>query len=158
MRASTATRSALLECPSHQSQSVVGTLLPAGGTLGLPGASITLPPGAVLSATLIRVTIPASPYVEVDITANDLLHFEFAKPVKVSISYARCTADVAPGLTAWYIDGLTKALLQDMGGVDDRSSRTVTFTTDHLSGYSVGYANPGDGDRESDDASDEDEN
>ncbi|HUF13752.1 MAG TPA: hypothetical protein VMN78_11675 [Longimicrobiales bacterium] len=31
----------------------------------------------------------------------------------------------------------TGALLQNMGGVDDKENRTVTFRTDHFSGYAV---------------------
>lgn len=76
---------------------------------------------------------------EVDITADGSAHFSFRSPVTVSVSYARCTRsdiDKAP-LTVWYIDAATKALLQNMGGTDDKVARTVTFITDHLSGYAV---------------------
>jgi hypothetical protein len=37
----------------------------------------------------------------------------------------------------WHIDPLTKTFLEDMGGVDDKVARTVTFSTDHFSGYAI---------------------
>jgi hypothetical protein len=115
---------------------VIGVL---GGTVGVDGSRITLPPGAVLEPTTITVTVPASKYVEIDVSANGAEHFEFLVPAAVTISYARCTrSDInAKVLSAWYIDSVLKTLLQHMGGVDNKITRTVTFTTDHLSGYSI---------------------
>jgi hypothetical protein len=37
----------------------------------------------------------------------------------------------------WYIDSDTKAMLEPMGGVDNKLLKTITFTTGHLSGYAV---------------------
>ncbi|HYC80889.1 MAG TPA: hypothetical protein VEB65_03825 [Solirubrobacterales bacterium] len=129
----------LVECPTDATRSKTGTIGLLGGTISLDGHSISLPFGAVLLPVSITLTVPASQYMEVDITANGLEHFEFLKPVDVTISYGRCTRtdiDHAP-LSVWYIDSSTKALLEDMGGVDDKTARTVTFGTGHLSGYSI---------------------
>ena len=131
----------LVTCPIKTTRSVSALLGPLGGTLSLDGTSVTLPAGAVTVPTLLTLTIPASNYVEVEITANGLEHFLFELPVAVSIGYGRCTRsdiDAAP-LTAWYIDGATNALLEHMGGVDDKASRTVTFSTGHLSSYAIAY-------------------
>ena len=131
--------STLIECPTSESVSASALVTPLGGVVTAGGTSISVPAGAVVVPTMITVTVPASNYMEVDITANELLHFVFEQPVTVSMSYARCTRgdiDKSP-LSAWYIDKSTKSLLEAMGGVDDKVARTVTFTTGHLSGYAL---------------------
>ena len=131
----------LLQCPTNQSQSTFALLGGAGGVVSLGTTEITVPQGALpaLGLTLIRLTIPASQYVEINVTVNELVHFDFALPVSVAIDYGRCTRsdiDRAP-LTVWYIDPVTKAFIADMGGVDDKVARTITFETDHFSGYAI---------------------
>jgi len=129
----------LLVCPTNQTQSATAVIGALGGTVAVGGSSITLPPAAVLEPTTITLTVPASNYMEVDITANDAEHFDFLVPATVTISYARCSRsniNLKP-LSVWYIDSLLKSLLQNMGGIDNKLLRTVTFTTDHLSGYSI---------------------
>ena len=66
------TQRRLIECPTSQpaaSSILIGVL---GGTVAAAGTSISLPAGSLLAATLISVTVPASTYMEVDITANGL--------------------------------------------------------------------------------------
>ena len=130
---------ALIRCPLNTPSSASATLGPLGGTLTLGGHRVVVPAGALLGPTHIQVTEPASQYVELSVQANGLPHFEFELPVVVTLSYERCTRsdlDKVP-LGAWYIDELTKALLEDMGGVDDKAARTVTFSTLHFSGYAI---------------------
>lgn len=129
----------LVECPVSETRSTSATIDLLGGTVSLDGHSITLPEGAVLLPTQITLTAPASNYMEIDIRANDLESFEFEQPVSVAVSYQRCTRsnlDKAT-LSAWHIDTTTKALLEDMGGVDDKTARTVTFESGHLSGFAI---------------------
>lgn len=129
----------LLECPTGQTLQGSGSVSPLGGVVSVGGTSISIPAGAVLSPTVITITIPASNYMEVDISAQGFSTFNFQAPVTVVLSYARCNRsdiDKAP-LSAWYIDRTTKALIQNMGGSDDKVGRKVTFTTDHLTGYAV---------------------
>ena len=129
----------LLECPTNQTQSATAVIGVLGGTVSVAGSRIILPPGAVLEPTTITLTVPASTYMEIDITANNAEHFDFLVPATVTISYARCNRsniNLTP-LSAWYIDSVLKTLLQNMLGFDNKLLRTVTFTTDHLSGYSI---------------------
>lgn len=88
-----------------------------------------------------RLTVPASRYMEVDITANNLPSFLFQTPVTVTIDYSRCwyRRTDRRTLTVWHIDPDTKALLQNMGGTDDKLRRRITFTTDHLSAYAIAH-------------------
>ena len=133
------TGTGLVECPSAVSRSVSGTLGVLGGTLELDGTRITLPPLAVLRPTRFTLTLPASDYMEVQVRAGDAEHFRFTLPATIVIDYSRCTRsdiDKAP-LSVWHIDTVTKALLDIMGGADDKTARTVTFQTDHLSGFSI---------------------
>ena len=134
-----ASGSTLVECPVSETRSTSATLGLLGGTVSLDGHSITLPAGAVLVPTQITLSVPASNYMEIDIRANDLESFEFEKPVTIVASYARCTRSNLDkeALSAWHIDTTTKALLEDMGGVDDKAARTVTFDSGHLSGFAI---------------------
>jgi hypothetical protein len=131
----------LLECPTTQSLSTLGIVGPLGGTLSIGAASITIPPGALSLPTLFDVTVPASPYMEIDITANRLRSFLFNSPVSVTIDYSRCDPAATAGLTlsVWHIDVASKALLENMGGVNDTTARRITFSTPHLSGYAIAF-------------------
>jgi hypothetical protein len=131
----------LLQCPTNQTQSSQALVGVLGGTVQVGGTSITIPAGALSVPTLITVTVPASQYVEIDVRANDLLSFLFNAPVSVTIDYSRCTrANIANDtLSVWHIDPSTNTLLEDMGGVDDKTHETITFSTGHLSGYAVAF-------------------
>jgi hypothetical protein len=129
----------LIECPTSQPATNTGLIGVLGGTVAAAGTSISLPAGSVLTSTLIRVTVPASTYMEVDVTADDLLSYLFVRPVTITIDYSRCPAGVTEGktLTVWHINTQTKALLENMHGVNDPVQRRISFTTDHLSGYAI---------------------
>lgn len=129
----------LVECPSNETtttSAVVGLL---GGVIQLGGTSITIPSGALTAPTLLQVTIPASRYMEIDVSAVGFTSFLFQQPVSVTIDYSRCTRSDLDQQTlhVWHIDPVTKQLLEDMGGTDDKASRRITFSTGHLSGYAV---------------------
>jgi hypothetical protein len=129
----------LIECPTTQTSTNSGLIGVLGGTIATAGTSISLPAGSVLAGTLISVTVPASTYMEVDVTANDLLSFLFLKPVTITIDYSRCPTSVTAGktLTVWHINTQTKVLIQNMNGVNDPVQRKMSFTTSHLSGYAI---------------------
>src|SRR5262249_40346376 len=58
----------LVECPTNttlQTHATIGTL---GGVLNLAGTSVSIPVGALLAPTEIVLTIPASTYMEIDIS------------------------------------------------------------------------------------------
>jgi hypothetical protein len=94
-----------------------------------------------LAATTITLTIPASQYMEIEVKANDLTSFLFQQSVSITIDYSRCSAAEASKtpLTVWHIDTQTKRLLENMGGADDKTTHSITFTTGHLSGYAVAF-------------------
>jgi hypothetical protein len=129
----------LLECPTNETTSSEGLVGLLGGTLNATGIKVQLPLGAVGLPTLFRMVVPASQYMEVSVSAVGLGHFLFGTPVTLTIDYSRCPDSVLERgpLSVYYIDEQSKALLQDMGGVDDRANRKITFTTDHLSGYAI---------------------
>ena len=132
--------SVLLTCPTSTTQSASGLIEAAvGGTVSVGGHSVTIPAGALLGDATVSLTVPASKYVEIDLKVNGGEHFVFQAPVVVTISYDRCSRSnlLRAPLTAWYIDGQSKALLENMGGIDDKLLRRVTFTTPHFSAYAV---------------------
>lgn len=129
----------LVECPTSEASSSTAVVTPLGGLVSVGGTSVSIPAGALLAPTTVTVTVPASQLMEIDVSVEGLEHFTFELPVTVTLSYARCTRsdiDNAP-LTVWYIDAATHTPLELMGGVDDKITRTVTFTTGHLSGYAL---------------------
>lgn len=133
--------SGLVECRTEASQSASALLTSLGGEVSVAGFRIIVPPDALPLDGVFHVTmqVPASKYVEIDVRVNGLPHFDFLRPITVVLDYSRCTRsdiDREP-LRAWYIDPFTNLFIADMGGVDDKVARTVTFTTDHFSGYAV---------------------
>lgn len=138
--ASTAT--GLVQCPTNETlvtEKLIDPLL--GGTVSLGGTSLTLGGDAISLPTLITLTIPAGRYMEIDLKANRLASFLFDAPVTVTIDYSRCNranTNQAP-LKVWQIDPVTKQRLEDMGGIDDKVARSITFTTDHFSAYAIAF-------------------
>lgn len=129
----------LVECPATVADSadtVIGLL---GGTLGLAGDVLRIPAGVLTLPTEFRMVVPASRYMEVQLSAVGLTHYLFRSPVTLTIDYSRCPDEVLQRgpLTVYYIDEVTKVPLQDMGGVDDRAHKRITFQTDHFSGYAI---------------------
>lgn len=131
----------LLVCPSSQTLSTSGIIGVNGGTLSLGGTSVSIPLGALLGQTTVEMTIPAGQYMEVDLSVNGGQHITFLQPVTVTIDYSRCNAfsTLFRRLSVWNIDESTKALLQDMGGLDDKLLRQIIFVTPHFSGFAIAY-------------------
>ena len=129
----------LVQCPVNQTSTATAVVGPLGGLVSAGGTSINIPAGALLSDQTVTVTVPQSNYMEVAISVEGAQHFVFELPVVVTLSYARCSRgdiDRSP-LSVWYIDSESKELLEQMPSVDNKLTRTVTFTTGHLSGYAV---------------------
>jgi hypothetical protein len=132
---------ALLRCPSTQTLTTSALVTALGGTVNLGGTAVRIPAGALVAATTITLTVPASQFMEIDVKANDLVSFLFQQAISITIDYSRCSAaeaNKAP-LSVWRIDTQTKQLLENMGGVDAKTSHSITFGTGHLSGYAVAF-------------------
>lgn len=129
----------LLECPAETTTSASSLVGPLGGVVNVGGHQLVIPPLAVLVPTTFTVTVPASQYMRVDITAGNGQHYQFQKPVSITLSYARCSRSniEKENLRIFYVDD-ANVILQDMGGTDDKPARTVSTGTDHLSGYVIG--------------------
>lgn len=151
---SSGSSSVLIECEATTSVSATDTISVLGGTIQVTDAaggthSVSFPENAVASATVFDFTVPASKYVEVDVTAKDLLTGE---PVAITfpadaqptlgISYRRCTrSDVLnKDLRLFNIDGTTKAVLEGPFGSKDGgvSDPRVVGKVPHFSAYAVG--------------------
>jgi hypothetical protein len=129
----------LINCPAGEAQSTTAVIGPLGGVLAVAGTRVVIPLNAVLSPTTFHLNVPASKYVEIEVTTDESEHYLFSQPVLVTLDYSRCgRANLlrAP-LSAWNIDPQTKALLEPMISVDNKLTQTVTFTTLHFSGYAV---------------------
>ena len=128
-----------LYCPTSQTQTTTTVLDAAGGLLSVGGTSVLVPAGALLEPTTMTLTVPASNYMEIDVSVAGIEHFVFELPITVKVSYARCSSLLSRllPLEAWHWDSKTKTFLELMPSVDDKLTRTVTFTTPHLSGYII---------------------
>lgn len=128
-----------LYCPTSTTQSTTTVLDALGGLLSVAGTSVLVPAGALLGPTEITLTVPASNYMEIDVKVTGTEHFLFELPITVTVSYARCGSLVARllPLDAWYWDPATREFLELMPSIDNKLTRTVTFTTPHLSGYII---------------------
>lgn len=131
----------LLSCPSNETQNTSGVIDALGGTLSLAGTSVAVPLGALLGPTTVELTIPAGRYMEVDLTVNGGQHITFLQPVVVTIDYSRCNRlnTLFRQLSVWNIDPDSKALLENMGGVDNKLTETITIVTPHFSGFAIAY-------------------
>jgi hypothetical protein len=131
----------LLYCPSNETESTSAIIGSLGGTLSLLGTSVSIPGGALLGDTEVDLTIPAGQYMEVDLSVNNGQHITFLQPVVVTIDYSRCNRwdTLFKLLSVWNIDQDTKALLENMGGVDNKLTQQITFVTPHFSGFAIAY-------------------
>lgn len=129
----------LVECPSSASRSVSRTLSSLGGVIQLDGHSLTVPLGALTGLTQFTMTVPASRFVEVHVTANGAHGFHFLDTAVLTVSYARCQRQNFTNgrLTAYKIHPETKALLKQMPATDIRLLRHVVILTDSLSAYAI---------------------
>jgi len=135
-----ASNAQLLVCPSTETFTASAVIGREGGSLSVGGATMTLPQKAVNRPTLFTMIVPASQYVEVEIVAENRPHFNFDKRVSITLDYSRCSADAdEKPLTAWHIDPSSKRLIEQMPGRRDRRSNSVSFGTDHLSGYALAW-------------------
>ena len=112
----------------------------SGGRLELDGNAIDFPAGAVPTRTKFTLKLPAGPHDRVDVYANETHGYRFATPVEITISMRGCllSAPQIANTTVWYVDD-ADALLEPMGGSPNALTGAISFTTPHLSGYSVAY-------------------
>lgn len=129
----------LVACAASTTQTSAATLGVTGGVVTTAGSSIRIPPGALAEPTLITLTVPASPNMQIDITAGSAEHFTFLLPVTITIDYSRCANIGTRSISVWYIDALARTLLERLPAIDDRAQRRVTFVTGHLSSYAIAY-------------------
>lgn len=129
----------LVECPSDVTTSAEGTIGSLGGSVQLANHRLSLPPLAVTGSQVFTLTDPAGKYMLLDLKGNGQESFGFDEPATITIDYSRCSRSNIDKseLSVWKVDPETKALLRHMGGVDDKAARTITFTTDSLSVYSL---------------------
>ena len=128
-----------LYCPTSTTQSTTDIIGPLGGLLSIAGTNVVIPPGALLEPVTMTLTVPASNYMEIDVSVQGQTSFLFEKAITIDESYARCTGLIPLlfPLDAWHWDPATKTLLEKMFGIDNKLTKTVTFTTIHLSGYVI---------------------
>lgn len=130
----------LVPCPSGGTAQATSQIFPGGGLATLKHHQVYLPAAAIDATTSITIDVPQSPYLIVDLRANGQEHHQFDAPLLVTIDYSRCstTAIERGALSVWLVDPATGEMLQEMPtAMDNRLTRTITFVTDHFSGYAI---------------------
>jgi hypothetical protein len=124
---------ALLECPALVTRDYSFTLDARGGRVSRAGVVVDVPAGAIPGRQKFVLTLPRSPYLEFDLSAASNDHYTFARPISITVNYARCgkVDGGFPTLSVWNIDTDSNQLLQRMSDLDDRPGRRITFVTDH---------------------------
>jgi hypothetical protein len=130
----------LLTCPTTETASATGTVGWGGGRIEVAGHELVIPKGAVLIPQRFRVEVRWSPHLVVSFNAEGHSHYQFLQPVTIKLNYSRCEsiAESASDLRVYYVDSLSLAILEDVGGLLDAATNTVTAQTIHLSDYAVG--------------------
>jgi len=129
----------LVTCPTDATVSSTALITPLGGTLNAGGTIVFVPPHAVLLPVTMTLTVPASNYMEIDVSVEGETNFLFQIPITVSLSYARCSrSEIGPNpSTVYHIDSDTHELLEAMPTLDNKLTQTALFRTGHLSGYAL---------------------
>ena len=131
----------LAVCPVREASAASAIIGPGGGELTHRGHRLSIDRGVLSRPTRFTITQPAGTHLRVQITASGRRHYAFRAPVSVTISYEGCQRQhrLAGAATAWYLPDNPNRPPEAMGGVIDRDSRSITFTTTHLSTYAVAY-------------------
>lgn len=134
-----ATSATLIDCPTSVTQSTTSRIGPSGGLLAIGNTRVIIPLGAVLFPQDFTLTVPASRFAEIRVRTGMAEHYLFQLPIVMAIDYSRCATPALDQqqLSVWNIDPDSKALLDQMTGVDEKLTHTIVFTTIHLSGYAV---------------------
>jgi hypothetical protein len=129
----------LVECPSNTTASVEGGIGVTGGSLVLYGHRLDVPALALKRAEVFSLSDLAGNYVALDLRGGGKEEFGFDRPASITIDYSRCSrSNIEKGpLGVYKIDLATGTLLKFMGGVDDKTARTITFSTESLSTYAI---------------------
>lgn len=130
----------LLNCPSTDTAKASGNIGMSGGTIQVAGHALVIPKGALPSPQKFEIEVRWSPHLVVSFRAEGHETYEFLQPVSLTLNYSRCetTAESAPDLHVYYVDPASLEIREDVGGVLDAVSNTVTAQTTHLSDYAVG--------------------
>ncbi len=126
----------LLACGEATPRATSGLVGLLGGVLDLGRTRVEFPLASVLDLRRFSLAVQPGRHAVVDVHAEGLLSFLFARPVTVTIDLSHCP-DLTGPLTVWHVDEATGAFLENMGGVVDPVRRTITFRTPHLSIYAV---------------------
>lgn len=130
----------LLTCPAGETATASGNIGMGGGRIEVAGHALVVPKGALASPQRFRIDVQSSPHLVISFQAEGHEHFRFLQPATITLNYSRCEteAESAPDLRVYYVDPVSLQILEDVGGLLDQTSNTVTAQTDHLSDYAVG--------------------
>ncbi len=126
----------LLLCQPLEYDGAAAIIGPEGGELRFGPHRLTIPPGALLTRTVVTAEAPTSLMVTADFSPHGL---QFQKDVELRLDYEHCTQPLLPGaFRVVYLDNLLK-ILEAPPSEDYRSSRWIRSWLRHFSKYAVAY-------------------
>jgi len=126
----------LLKCsplPADSESQVIG---PEGGTLTVGPHTLTVPPGALDTATLITGVMRSDTVNAIRFSPQGLI---FQQPARLAMSYANCGVfwSLIPKRIAYTTDDLF--ILQIIPSLDNIFSQRVTGQVSHFSQYAIAW-------------------
>jgi hypothetical protein len=125
--------SAVRAAAPYEAGSVSQTITPAGGSIDFGIGTIVFPKNAVQRATVITATVDGVS-MAVEFGPHGLTFPADAQP---QLMFGYKGIDITNGASIYYIDD-QGAVLEDLGGVIDSSSETVSAWLQHFSPYILG--------------------
>ncbi len=133
----------LVPCPGPSWYPISTTALvgPEGGVVERGPFSLNIPPGALATTQVVRLTRPVGNTLTLDATVGDSSHYQFARPVDFTVNVGKycpdATTEMLTELLGVWMDapGGAEGMVWNRQVVDGK----VKFSTDHFSSYGIAW-------------------
>jgi hypothetical protein len=103
-----------------------------GGTINFGPHSLMIPPGALLTPTLITATMPADGHLTAQLQPSGL---QFLLPATLTLGYGQCNPAPSSSLSIVYLSGPLGQILDWLPSVLNLNTNTVSAPIAHFSTY-----------------------
>jgi hypothetical protein len=113
-------------------QTDTATIGMLGGTINFGPHSLMIPPGALLTPTLITATMPADGHLTAVLQPSGL---QFILPATLTLAYGQCNPPPSSSLSIVYLSGPLGQILDWLPSVLNLNTNTVSAPIAHFSVY-----------------------
>lgn len=125
----------VVACSSHAVQFDTATIGPSGGTLVVGNSRLIVPPGALLTPTLISGTIPDTSIAIIQFEPTGL---HFGKPAGLQLDVSGCNPPQSGSPAVVYVDE-NGNVQERIDAVFSNDWHTVAAPIEHFSGYAFAF-------------------